>query len=101
MLSKFIDWLEFHIAILEIKSLPLYIWLLGLVMACIGQFVYGNLLTSFYNSPYNAIFKKLIVDYIDVLIHGLWIVPLVIFLYFWEAGLTHHKKNIRKICNLV
>uniref|UniRef100_UPI001BB46CD6 hypothetical protein n=1 Tax=Acinetobacter baumannii TaxID=470 RepID=UPI001BB46CD6 len=54
---------------------------------------YENLVTKLYNS----IFSKLIVDNIDLLRHGLWIVPLVILLFFWEVGLAQHKKNINKM----
>lgn len=93
MLSKFTDWLEFHVEVLERKKLPFFIWSFGMFMACIGIVAYENLVTRLYNS----IFSKLIVDNIDLLRHGLWIVPLVIFVFFWEVGLAQHKKNINKM----
>ena len=97
MLSKFTDWLEFHIEVLERKKFPFFIWLFGAFMACIGIFVYENLVTRLYNS----IFNKLIVDNIDMLRHGLWIVPLVIFLIFWEVGVAQIRLFLKKKSYLV
>lgn len=66
-------------------------------MAYLGIIIYETILTRLYNS----IFHNLIVDNIDILKQGLWVVPLIVFLFFWQIGLDQHKKNIQKIFNLV
>ena len=97
MFSKLSEWFEFHIAVLERKKQPFFIWLSGILMAYLGIIIYETILTRLYNS----IFHNLIVDNIDILKQGLWVVPLIVFLFFWQIGLDQHKKNIQKIVNLV
>lgn len=93
MLSKFIEWFEFHTEMLDRKKQPLFIWSLGAVVACLSIFVYEGIVAKLYDSFLN----KLIVNNMDILRHGLWIIPLAIFLWFWGIGLNKHKKNIDKI----
>lgn len=97
MLSNFNEWLQFHIDILEKRRLPFFIWSFGLFSAFLGMTIYENILFKLNNS---ILFSKLVVDNIDTLKHGLWIVPLIILLFFWFIGLTIHKSNIREIFGL-
>ena len=97
MFSKLSEWFEFYIAVKKKKKQPFFIWLSGILMAYLGIIIYETILTRLYNS----IFHNLIVDNIDILKQGLWVVPLIVFLFFWQIGLDQHKKNIQKIFNLV
>ena len=97
MLSNFNEWLQFHIDILEKRSLPFFIWSFGLISAFLGMITYEYFLFRLNNSIF---LSKLFINYIDTLKQGLWFVPLIILLIFWFIGLTIHKSNIREMFDL-
>lgn len=96
MLSKFTEWFVFHIEVLDRKKLPYIIWFFGMAVAVISIFFYEEIVTRFHEIP---IFSKSIEDNVDILRHGLWIIPLAIFIFFWRVGLAQHRKDIDKIFN--
>ncbi|MDH1714733.1 hypothetical protein, partial [Acinetobacter johnsonii] len=71
----------------------------GTVLMLFSQYLYPYILQKFYNlqifSQY--LFRDTIEKNLNYLVHGLWIIPLIIFMFFFMIGIKIHQDNIRRI----
>jgi hypothetical protein len=99
MKEDFINWLNFHAEILNRYKITYFLWGIGMVLMPISQYLYPQILKIIYNfqifSQY--IFRKFVEENINYLVHGLWVIPLIIFMFFFIVGLKIHQENIEKI----
>lgn len=93
MIYKFQDWLELHSAILMRRTKPLYIFILGSVVALLAQFLYIRGVRSFYS---HEILKVLVEQNLNILSIGTWLVPVVVILIFASLSISIHQENVRK-----
>lgn len=99
MKDKFIDWLHFHGEILERYRLPYFVWVVGIISMLIAQHFYPKFINGIYNFQLfgQFPFKPLIENNINYLIHGLWLIPLMVLGFFIVLGIQIHLKNVKRV----
>lgn len=96
MQSKFTEWLEFHVTILDAKSGPMYTFLGGCLFTITVLFFYNY---HIINISEASVVSELISKNNHFLKHGYWFISLAGFLISLCIAICNHQKNIRKIYN--
>lgn len=96
MQSKFTEWLEFHVTILDAKSGPIYTFLGGCVLTIIALFFYNY---HIINISEIRFVDGLISKNRNILKHGYWFIFLAGFSISLYMAICKHQKNIRKMYN--
>lgn len=99
MKEKITDWLYFHVEILERYRLPYFVWVVGIIFMLLAQYFYPKFINGIYNFQLfgQFPFKPLIENNINYLIHGLWLIPLIVFGFFVVAGVQIHQRNVKNV----
>ena len=99
MKEDLIDWLNFHADVLGKHKFPCFVWGVGTVLMLFSQYLYPYILQKFYNMQIFSqyLFRDTIEKNLNYLVHGLWIIPLIIFMFFFMIGIKIHQDNIRRI----
>lgn len=99
MKEKIIDWLYFHVEILERYKLPYLIWGVGLIAMFVTQYLYPKIIHGIYNFQLlgSFPFKSIIETNVVFLKNGMWLIPMVVLGYFVVLGIQIHQKNIQRV----
>ena len=93
------EWLYFHGEILEKYRFPYFIWVIGIISMLVAQHFYPKVINVIYNFQFfgQFPFRSIIETNINYLIHGMWLIPLIVLGFFLFTGIKIHQKNISKI----
>lgn len=99
MKDSFMEWLYFHGEILEKYRFPYFIWVIGIISMLVAQHFYPKVINVIYNFQFfgQFPFRSIIETNINYLIHGIWLIPLIVLGFFLFTGIKIHQKNINKI----